>query len=262
MGDTFDKFRFMEQLRGVPMRPHDFRVLITLMTYADRNGGNTYPSITPTLTRDCQMDKKTVAAALKRLEALGLIRCVQRGGGGRGRSTVWQMAGVPKELRSEQETTHAAGGFSHQETTRGAGGFKHVANPVANPWLDEENHPSHARETPRGTPENYPSHAQKTPRGTGDNQGMTNGSTKGVPGGRADARASGARAPSTPQTFDPSNPHEFDPDEPPPDKTCPAHPAGTVDPCVPCKVARQSFEHWTTQQNAWGAWYFAEDAAQ
>jgi hypothetical protein len=129
--ETFNKFQFMEQLRGVGMRTHDYRVLLTLMTYADRYGARAYPSIT-TLVSDCRMNEKTVAAALQRLEVLGLIRCVRRGGGGRGRTTEWQIEGVPTGLQRAHETPRGEGGLDDEETTRASGGFHTDDNPPAN----------------------------------------------------------------------------------------------------------------------------------
>jgi hypothetical protein len=258
MTETFDKFRFMEQLRGVSMRPHDFRVLITLLTYADRHGGNAFPSIS-TLTADCQMNEKTVAAALQRLEKLHLTRCVKRGGGGRGRTTAWQIESVPTGLGRDRETPPSTGGFGEEETAREEGGFNPPANHVANGLLQPENPPRDDQETPRGTPGNPPSDDRKIPRAVGDNQGMTNVSEQGGPGGCADAHASEARPPSTPPTFDPADPNAFDPDALRPRGTCEEHPVPVIENCIPCKVARGRAEYHDEQVRRWGEWFFGQE---
>jgi len=253
---SFDKFRFMEQLRGVTMRPHDFRVLITLLTYADRYGSNAYPSIS-TLTADCQMNEKTVAGALQRLESMGLIVCRLRGGG-RGRTTVWQIVDVPAELQPNSKTPRSAGGLTGPESPRPAGGIHPTADQVATPSATSrkpptqrtENPPPQFGKPPTQRPENPP------PDG-GQPRYVTNVSTKAA---RRGVRTREQIPPqSTPQTFDPENPHDFNPDEPRPSDTCEEHPVPTKDVCIGCKVARRRAEYHDKQMQAWANWYFSQD---
>jgi hypothetical protein len=93
---------------------------------------------------------------------------------------------------------------------------------------------------------------------------MTNVSSKGGPGGRASARASNARPPTTPkpQFFDPHDPGAFNPDLPRPNATCPDHPAGTKNICSDCKVDRLHAEYHDKQVELFFDWYDAQDEDQ
>lgn len=91
-------YKLMKALRGADIKASEYRVLTTLATYADRNGGNARPS-NATLAMDCCLNIDTVTAALRVLKERGWIRLVQRGGGGgkgTGRANTWELC-VPSQ---------------------------------------------------------------------------------------------------------------------------------------------------------------------
>lgn len=105
------KITYLTTLRGVNISPVDYRVLITLLTYADADGTRAFPSAKE-LAKACHMNLKTVPAALKRLEQRGLITCVKRSKGGPGCSTRWEINEVPQLPGEPEEPPHLAEGLS------------------------------------------------------------------------------------------------------------------------------------------------------
>ncbi len=80
---SLDAFEYSRKLRR--LRPYDRLVLIILAGFHNSKTGQCNPS-NETLARACEMNEKTVRAALKRLERAGIIGIVGSSKGGRAKS--------------------------------------------------------------------------------------------------------------------------------------------------------------------------------
>lgn len=107
------KIAVLTALRGAEISTHEYRVLVTLLTYANRSGRGAYPGV-PRLASDCRMNVKTVKSALAQLHSQGFIERAQKGGG-RGRATVWDVNLPPAP---SQKTARPADPFSGQKQAR------------------------------------------------------------------------------------------------------------------------------------------------
>jgi hypothetical protein len=74
----FSKLDYLRDLRGAKMNPSAYRVLVTVLTYARKDGDKAYPSVA-TLMDDCALSESTVKRALKYLYSAGWLRQEKRG---------------------------------------------------------------------------------------------------------------------------------------------------------------------------------------
>ncbi|WP_156442345.1 helix-turn-helix domain-containing protein [Mycobacterium sp. IS-1556] len=92
------KYAYLEALRDADLTHTEYRVLVNLLTYADADGTNAYPSIAM-LVDDCLLSERQVQRCLRRLCESGWIRVASPGGrirGGRGKATEYVLT-TPKK---------------------------------------------------------------------------------------------------------------------------------------------------------------------
>ena len=89
------KLEWLKRLRGVPMPPNEYRVLVTLCGYTSSDGSNAFPSVRR-LADDCCMTERSVQRILRSLEKAGRIVQTSPGGNaiGKGRAAVYAVQEV------------------------------------------------------------------------------------------------------------------------------------------------------------------------
>lgn len=70
---TFNKLNYLRIMRAGRLTHAQFRVLVTLLTYANPDGTNAHPGYAK-LARQCQMSKGTVSKSIQYLKQAGWIR--------------------------------------------------------------------------------------------------------------------------------------------------------------------------------------------
>ncbi|GAA5157182.1 helix-turn-helix domain-containing protein [Ornithinimicrobium tianjinense] len=76
----FNKFIWQKYLRGASALTHaQYRVLMSISTYADETGGNAYPG-NERLAADACVDERTARRSVKVLEEQGWLKVTYRGG--------------------------------------------------------------------------------------------------------------------------------------------------------------------------------------
>lgn len=68
----FNKLKYLQLLRYAALTHAEYRVLVTLLTYADPDGTNAHPGYAK-LSRECRASKGTVSKGIKRLKRLGWL---------------------------------------------------------------------------------------------------------------------------------------------------------------------------------------------
>ena len=93
---SFSKLSWLKRLRGAGLNDAEFRVLVVLSTYTDKEGSHAFPGNTR-LAEECGMQPRSIQRILARLESKGWIVQHQRGGNeyGRGRANVWNLVRNP-----------------------------------------------------------------------------------------------------------------------------------------------------------------------
>ena len=78
--EKFSKLDYLDGLRGADLSAGEYRVLTTLLGYANSSDGkNAHPGVAR-LAGDCTMTERTVERHLKTLTAQGWLRQAKRGG--------------------------------------------------------------------------------------------------------------------------------------------------------------------------------------
>ena len=93
---SFSKLSWFKRLRGAGLNDAEFRVLVVLSTYTDKEGNQAFPGNTR-LAAECGMQPRSIQRILQRLETKGWISQRHRGGNeyGRGRANVWDLVRTP-----------------------------------------------------------------------------------------------------------------------------------------------------------------------
>ncbi|APE18274.1 hypothetical protein BOH72_26335 [Mycobacterium sp. WY10] len=102
----FCKFTYLKALHGVKMTGSQYRVLVTLLDYADESGHNAFPSV-ETLATDCDMTDRNIKRCLAWLREHGWIVQRQRGGrrdNGQGWASVYDLAHGNTDAQDEDDT--------------------------------------------------------------------------------------------------------------------------------------------------------------
>lgn len=88
----FSKLSWLKSLRGADLNDAEFRVLVVLSTYTDKQGNQAFPGATR-LAADCGMQARSIKRVMHRLEAKGYIAERTRGGNeyGHRRASVWDL---------------------------------------------------------------------------------------------------------------------------------------------------------------------------
>lgn len=84
------KFAYEKALRGRNLKDGEYKVLTTLLTYADADGKNAHPGV-ETLANACNMVERTVRTHLKALCDMGYVVQVARGRGGSKHRSVYDF---------------------------------------------------------------------------------------------------------------------------------------------------------------------------
>lgn len=74
----FGKLQFLSTLRGGDFTHAEYRVLVTLLSYTDRDGCNAHPGVAR-LADDCHMSTGTVRKALRELKRRGWVYETHKG---------------------------------------------------------------------------------------------------------------------------------------------------------------------------------------
>lgn len=93
---TFSKLSWLKHMRGADLTDAEFRVLVLLVTYTDKNGTDAYPGNTR-LADECGMHVRSVRRILHRLVAKGWIIEKSPGGNqyGKGIANVYELVAEP-----------------------------------------------------------------------------------------------------------------------------------------------------------------------
>lgn len=117
----FSKLKWQRQLRGHPISPTEYRVLLAVFVYTDRDGEHAYPGW-ERLVADTRLDMRTVKAAVRRLVDRGYLMQT-REGGGRGRANEYalgdleQVVGPLRPVRAITKTVGTATGSRRRQST-------------------------------------------------------------------------------------------------------------------------------------------------
>lgn len=79
----FNKLSYLQLLRGAALTHSQYRVLVTILTYASEDGTNAHPGYRR-IAEECRMSNGTVSKAIKQLKAAGWLRETSRGTRGEG----------------------------------------------------------------------------------------------------------------------------------------------------------------------------------
>lgn len=91
MAEKFNKFKFQKSLHGKDLSDGAYRVLITMLDYADPDGGNCFPD-RKELAAACVMGERTVERHIATLVGLGLVARESRGRGAKGSRSKFTFA--------------------------------------------------------------------------------------------------------------------------------------------------------------------------
>ena len=84
MKQGFSKLLYLKSLHGVKMEPASaYRVLVTILDYADADGTNAWPGVAR-LAKDCCMSERQLQRCLDKLREGGFVHEDERGGRDRG----------------------------------------------------------------------------------------------------------------------------------------------------------------------------------
>lgn len=76
--DSFSKLTYLQMLRRARLTHAQYRVLVTILTYADRDGVNAHPGFAR-LVEECQMSRSTVSKSIAFLKRAGWLWETSRG---------------------------------------------------------------------------------------------------------------------------------------------------------------------------------------
>jgi DNA-binding transcriptional MocR family regulator len=94
----FNKLKYLQLLRHASLTHAEYRVLVTLLTYASKDGSNAHPGYRR-LAEECRMSNGTVSKAVKQLKAAGWLWETSRGTKGeRGRIAAVFELRIPTHL--------------------------------------------------------------------------------------------------------------------------------------------------------------------
>jgi DNA-binding transcriptional ArsR family regulator len=112
---SFNKLLYLKELHGAKISAGAFRVLVTMLDYADQYGKNAYPGVAR-LANDCDMTERTVQRHLSNLRDGGYLVEESRGGrgrDGRGRASVYRIF-----MRHERRDKTVDQGDKMRDSTR------------------------------------------------------------------------------------------------------------------------------------------------
>jgi hypothetical protein len=107
----FSKLQWMKSTRGADLTHAEYRVLMTMFTYADENGRNARPGVRR-IADDCGVQERSVHRLLLRLREKRWLIVTERGGNkvGKGKATVYALGpgpgvgiGRPQDLDEDED---------------------------------------------------------------------------------------------------------------------------------------------------------------
>ncbi|WP_198020300.1 helix-turn-helix domain-containing protein [Nocardioides sp. J54] len=122
------KLDWMKDLRGADLTPAEFKVLVILATYTDKNMLNAHPG-TKRLVEDTGLARSTVIAALGVLQERGWIRMTEQGGNqfGKGIANVYSIH-TPTRLHKGPIQSDVIHKETDDRTLKGPTGLSLVAS--------------------------------------------------------------------------------------------------------------------------------------